>query len=101
MQSGFPQSSLIIVLETEAAFFYYQFKVANGHMKEKEVRVGKKYLVACLGGNYLHGVIGNYSVCGGGCLKIIKSERKKSKKKKDLNFFYHLSLLLFCTYLYI
>lgn len=49
VKSGFPQSSLIIVLETEAAFCYYQFKVTKGHIKEKEARVGKKYLVACLG----------------------------------------------------
>lgn len=39
-----------IVLETEAAFFYYQCLVTKGNKEEKEVPDGKKYLVACLGG---------------------------------------------------
>lgn len=50
LQSGFPRSSLFIVLEAEAAFFYYQCKETKGYEKDMEVHVGKKYLVACLGG---------------------------------------------------
>lgn len=50
LQTGFPRSSLIIVLEAEAAFFYYQCRETKGHEKDIKVQVGKKYLVACLGG---------------------------------------------------
>lgn len=50
MIAGFLRSSLIVVLETEAAFFYYQCLVTKENREKKEVPVGKKYLVACLGG---------------------------------------------------
>lgn len=50
LQSGFPRSSLFVVLEAEAAFFYYQCRETKRHEKDMEVHVGKKYLVACLGG---------------------------------------------------
>lgn len=49
VKSGFPRSSLFVVLEAEAAFFYYQCRETKRHEKDMEVHVGKKYLVACLG----------------------------------------------------
>lgn len=45
-------SSPFMILETEQAFFYYQYLVAKGetHLREREVPVDKKYLIVCLEG---------------------------------------------------
>lgn len=48
-KSGMPQSSLAIVLETEAVFFYHQCLQARAKNDVNPVRVGKKHLVAVLG----------------------------------------------------
>lgn len=47
LRNGIPGSSLRIVLESEAAFFYYQCFARKN--EQKKVSVGKKYLVANLG----------------------------------------------------
>lgn len=51
LQTGILSSPLMI-LETEAAFFYYQYLVAKGgtYLIEREVPVDKKYLIVCLEG---------------------------------------------------
>lgn len=48
-------SSPFMILETEAAFFYYQYLVAKGEtrLREREVPVDKKYLIVCLEGTNL------------------------------------------------